>query len=228
MKNKGFAPIIAIVLLALVGLIGYLGYQNFQLRNAPSPTPSPTPRASTTPDPTANWKMYENNTYKYSLKYPSSWKIDTTSPQTTFLEIGSVNLPGTYAKVSISTTGENDKSVEDLAKSWRSGTLETTQVDDETAAEILQNPNPEGEPLVQGSYTLSVFVKNKSKINLLIQLETANLNTYRAIFDQILSTFQFTGDSQFCGGIQGIMCSEGYSCKLEGDYPDAGGTCVKD
>ena len=36
-----------------------------------------------------------------------------------------------------------------------------------------------------------------------------------------------TPTSQFCGGIQGIMCSEGYSCKLDGNYPDAGGTCVK-
>lgn len=32
----------------------------------------------------------------------------------------------------------------------------------------------------------------------------------------------------FCGGIAGIQCKEGYICKLEGNYPDAGGKCVYD
>ena len=30
----------------------------------------------------------------------------------------------------------------------------------------------------------------------------------------------------FCGGIAGLTCPAGYSCKLDGNYPDAGGTCV--
>ena len=30
----------------------------------------------------------------------------------------------------------------------------------------------------------------------------------------------------FCGGIAGIQCPAGYECVLDGDYPDAGGTCV--
>lgn len=32
--------------------------------------------------------------------------------------------------------------------------------------------------------------------------------------------------ASFCGGIAGIACPEEYMCKLDGDYPDAGGTCV--
>ena len=32
----------------------------------------------------------------------------------------------------------------------------------------------------------------------------------------------------FCGGIAGIQCPTGYQCQLEGNYPDAGGKCVKD
>lgn len=31
----------------------------------------------------------------------------------------------------------------------------------------------------------------------------------------------------FCGGIAGIECSKGYICQLDGNYPDAGGTCIK-
>ena len=33
-------------------------------------------------------------------------------------------------------------------------------------------------------------------------------------------------EGQMCGGIAGIMCADGLSCKIEGNYPDAGGTCV--
>ena len=32
---------------------------------------------------------------------------------------------------------------------------------------------------------------------------------------------------KFCGGIAGILCPKGFDCKLDGNYPDAGGTCVK-
>ncbi|MBI2123937.1 MAG: hypothetical protein HYU04_01725 [Candidatus Wildermuthbacteria bacterium] len=36
---------------------------------------------------------------------------------------------------------------------------------------------------------------------------------------------------KFCGGIAAnlpeFQCPPGYYCKLTGDYPDAGGTCVK-
>jgi len=34
-------------------------------------------------------------------------------------------------------------------------------------------------------------------------------------------------EGQFCGGITGRVCPEGYSCKLDGNYPDAGGVCTK-
>lgn len=31
----------------------------------------------------------------------------------------------------------------------------------------------------------------------------------------------------FCGGIAGFPCPGGYVCNLDGNYPDAGGKCVK-
>jgi predicted secreted protein len=34
------------------------------------------------------------------------------------------------------------------------------------------------------------------------------------------------GEGASCGGIAGIQCQDGLTCQLEGDYPDAGGTCV--
>ena len=31
----------------------------------------------------------------------------------------------------------------------------------------------------------------------------------------------------FCGGIAGFQCQDGLTCRLDGNYPDAGGTCIK-
>ncbi len=33
-------------------------------------------------------------------------------------------------------------------------------------------------------------------------------------------------EGEFCGGIAGISCEDGLICQYEGDYPDAGGTCI--
>jgi len=35
------------------------------------------------------------------------------------------------------------------------------------------------------------------------------------------------GQETFCGGFAGVTCPNGYTCKLDGSYPDSGGTCVK-
>ncbi|MDD4319628.1 MAG: hypothetical protein PHW10_04885 [Candidatus Peribacteraceae bacterium] len=33
---------------------------------------------------------------------------------------------------------------------------------------------------------------------------------------------------EFCGGIAGFQCADGLTCKYDGNYPDAGGTCVSE
>jgi hypothetical protein len=35
-------------------------------------------------------------------------------------------------------------------------------------------------------------------------------------------------DGAFCGGIAAIPCSLGYVCQLEGNFPDAGGKCIRE
>lgn len=35
-------------------------------------------------------------------------------------------------------------------------------------------------------------------------------------------------EPKFCGGIANISCPEGFICKLDGNYPDAGGVCLKE
>lgn len=38
---------------------------------------------------------------------------------------------------------------------------------------------------------------------------------------------QGNGQNIFCGGIRGIICPTGYRCQYDGNYPDAGGTCIE-
>jgi hypothetical protein len=35
------------------------------------------------------------------------------------------------------------------------------------------------------------------------------------------------GEGEMCGGIAGFQCEEGLTCKMEANYPDAAGICVK-
>lgn len=35
-------------------------------------------------------------------------------------------------------------------------------------------------------------------------------------------------EGAFCGGIAGIECPVGFSCQMEGNYPDASGSCAFD
>lgn len=49
-------------------------------------------------------------------------------------------------------------------------------------------------------------------------------------FPDIFSTFKFIKKNKvICGGIMGAECpiDEGYTCEMDGPYPDASGTCVK-
>lgn len=41
------------------------------------------------------------------------------------------------------------------------------------------------------------------------------------------TTDQSNAEGKFCGGFAGIVCPDGYSCKYDGKYPDAGGVCTK-
>jgi hypothetical protein len=34
-------------------------------------------------------------------------------------------------------------------------------------------------------------------------------------------------ENKFCGGIAGLICLDGYTCKLDSTLPDSGGKCIK-
>lgn len=78
MKQRGFAPILMILVLLGAGVLAYFGFIYKPTGNQ-SQTPSPTstttqPASSTTSDPTANWKTFSGQfgTTKYTFKYPEN------------------------------------------------------------------------------------------------------------------------------------------------------------
>lgn len=71
-KQKGFAPILIILLIALA-IGGYLVYQK-QLKSVPvtQPVPSVSPIASNLSETTA-WKTYQQATAHFLIQYPQAW-----------------------------------------------------------------------------------------------------------------------------------------------------------
>lgn len=73
MRQKGFAPIIILVLVVLA-VVGYFGYKNFLPKQQTLVTNFPTP--ITTLIPLQIGKIYTNTKYGYEFKYPSSLDIE--------------------------------------------------------------------------------------------------------------------------------------------------------
>jgi hypothetical protein len=75
-KNWLFIMLVIFVILLSLGTAAFFAYQNVQLKKqaaqtTPLASPKPTAEAGTT-DPTANWKIYKDDSYKYELKYPET------------------------------------------------------------------------------------------------------------------------------------------------------------
>lgn len=186
MRQKGFIPIIILVLVILAA-VGYFGYKNYwpkaQTLVITSPTPAPTP------DPTADWKTY--TTQFYSFKYPPQWQAQKSYTYDSGSETGFeydygypfyVRHIGNYNQL----TSKPYSSLQEYLGS-RSGSIKDIQIDSFPAKHV-SNPGDEGR--VVPYEEVLVFVPNRTFIlSLYYQLyDKADIKT----FDQILSTFKFT------------------------------------
>lgn len=109
MRQKGFLPILIVIILALVGVVGYLAYQKTQLRN-PLPTPTQTPFSVTTSVPTQTTPVISTvkkigyiksitpnyDTYQLKIDYidfvqdssaPNGFRIENPSTEITSLPV---------------------------------------------------------------------------------------------------------------------------------------------
>ena len=68
MRNKGFSPILIVLIVAVLGIVGYFYYKNIQ---KPSDTFVPVLSPTSFPDTYINWKEYDLG--EITFKLPSGW-----------------------------------------------------------------------------------------------------------------------------------------------------------
>lgn len=90
------------------------------------------------------------------------------------------------------------------------------------------------ESTAEKAYNLSLMplagqkAGSKCEINITAFDKTTTANSHEKISLYLYSKpTPVAKVNEFCGGIAGIMCDDGLSCKMDGTYPDAGGVCIE-
>lgn len=202
-QSKLFLIIIFILLVTIPSGIYFLSAKNItqpkQTAIVPTtPQKSPTPTLSV--DPTANWKTYTGN--KYSFKYPPEWFLVTSEEyQTLYDKSPSVAGPAYTVAFNITTTQRgiiisdpvgSRKEVADKVFEEKVGNIQINGVNGaRIKTEVLEGSQTDASPAI------GIKVPLKEEI-LYIYLRCVDkeCNAYKALFDQILSTFKFTDRNQ--------------------------------
>jgi len=204
-----------------VGVLGYFIYQNTQLRSG-SVNPSSTitnsvtnlPKPSPSFDPTADWKTYTFPKIGVSLKMPDLWfvhpeepfsetmvegKTTNTTVYTTFISYPVDNSSpqvwenGQKASITIST-GTKTETLDKRSESYTERGFDPLalelrkEIDGQNAIFLLDNKTMLYRVVLidkgQTSYYISISFPN-----------TKSAQEVSSVFDQILSTFKFLGQS---------------------------------
>lgn len=252
MSNKGFTHVIAILIIGALLLIGFLLYQNVinvEVFDDSYIQSSPAPQTPISNSETANWNVYTNVTYNYQLKYPADWKANSVEPGPGEVPLnqtsrGLVVYPKQYnstatAKtyIQIETDGNWNLSAPS-AQEWINPQREVFYtVTDRSNITYKNSPAA----VIIGTYdgygfpaTISTtFLTSQDKKTYYSITVVAAKDESEQVVNQIASSFEFlnqesqSSEGKMCGGIAGIICPEGYTCVLNGNYPDASGKCTK-
>lgn len=235
--SRGFTS--AVIILGVVFFIT-VATVTFYLGNFSVPQPQKTevakitPKSSPTPIPTdetanpdsigANWKTYINTAFNYQIKYPNGYTISDQAEQTkkqTLSDSKICFIKEDHCSVTIASyRNTSNLSLEEWVNKNEvplqsyGGIIKATTKKNLNGYEAFYASNE-----TEAAYYLkhdSYIYRVDSSIN---QDDVS-----------ILSTFKFLPDGaegKFCGGITGKLCPEGLTCKIGGNYPDAGGKCIK-
>jgi len=217
----------------IISVLVILDNQSRTTKQITLQTASPFPK-----NDTESWKTHTNQVFKYEIKYPSNWKIDLnnknkekntvtiTSPDLKYSEDS--GYPSNGAEINLDSEKSNFSNIEDLFKNvsrnWYTTIHSKSYLTIDGNEALRLNVS-----LFEGSNDVDTiyFIKDR----MLYTLSFWEINTdYSETFDQILSTFKFLDqpeEAKACGTIAGLICPSGYECLYDGDYPDAGGKCVK-
>ncbi len=178
------------------------------------------------------WKTYTNEKYKFTLQYPASYKTPDIQENG---YIGEKIYFAVYEKDV--TTCRGDCNGIDKTENVTIGGLPALRIEGDQGSVGGNIPQEYLTYQIKKDkqyYTFTLYSigidEDVESIEDIKKLKEDDIK----IFDHILSTLKFTDSptltttpkGKFCGGIAAIACPSGYSCKLDGSYPDAGGTCV--
>lgn len=183
-KYNGFTPILVLIIVLIVGGVGFLVFKT----NPPSPFGSPKPSAeAATPDSISDWKTYENTKYEYSFKYPQG-----TTLQSTAAGIGIVSPNPDSSEISFGLQNTNQERVQVYAIDYFATLINPNQWD---KTEVQIN----GESVEKYAYKqdknqfLYRFKNQKTETQVDFTYKCSQCESKNSkLFDQILSTFQFT------------------------------------
>ena len=220
----------------------------FVIGNSRTPFPE-TPPA----DPTANWETYISplaygKNFLFSFKYPNSIReggygsipgpftekytsLGGLSDPTALKEGTDTSFDGFAIYGVVNQAGSIEKYVDNEIVAMSKSELASNK-------NLIKNPIPLNgiqSYSVDFSPTLKYYYLSSpdGKAVIIISRVYAN-QSFLTIFNQIISTFKFLDQSnaegKFCGGITANLpenqCPGGFYCKLDGNYPDAGGVCI--
>jgi len=206
-KTPMFPILFTILFLAVFSVVGYFGYKNLPAvkvdrlikdclsrggalgESYPPQCFTPTPTPTQFADPTTNWKIYSNEDLGIMFKHPTELKEDTTGSS----GINGISLEDSNYRIVIlsgmnkgGAREESEKFINDIAAEGKKIT-------------VGGQPGSLSSLSYQGSKIITAYIisnRNDSLYSVSIQTKTTSISTdVENIFDQILSTFKFTGTS---------------------------------
>lgn len=194
-KSKGILWIgIVLMALALVGVGAYhLGSQKNANTITSEPVQTQTP--TSTPDPTASWKVFSDADLGFSLKIPQDWEVREITPNLQ-IEIGPIASPSESIILGYTNSLPGSAlSVEELRNTGFEVSESMMSIDGKTISRkkvhtTLAVISPES----LDEYMDQVIIPMPNGLE--IQLKIIELK-YETIFNQILSTFKFIDEQSF-------------------------------
>lgn len=187
MKQKGFAPILILLIITIVGAVGFVGYKSgildIQIPKKESIGLTPTPSTSLVEDPLAGWKTYSSSEKFFSAKYPPTWSVKETDKAIGF-KSGSLGITVNY---NLEAFGIECDEVTKEKKITVSG-IATTKTTFKAVSNELCGENPASTML----WTTVQKVSNRYDIT--TSFAPADPDGLEAIYDLFLTSIDLTED----------------------------------
>lgn len=184
-KTNWLILLIFLILGIVVGIIGLLGYQKyFASKPIVVNTPASSPTPSTTPDPTAEWKTYNDPLGQFSFKYPQNYQVEERSNDFFVITLPDEQAP--QAGIMIDARLQGNYESFDRAKETINNSLVVSQRTKMGDWDLFVGVGKEG--MIDGvgfKHAISPY-KNGA-----ISIETVNTAPYKDIFEDVVRSFRF-------------------------------------